>query len=184
MFINSLSNSYPNFTSKNTVFVQRKVGETAQELAERLTDIEKKKIDADKNILRALLKGFSIGEISEKMGVSLYKVNEISTKYNAHKIYIQRRNDIILDKLRNGVPRKTIMKEMDVSKRTVQIVAEANNAFAEKVKDRDALIIEKIKAGMYGKDIAKELGVSEATVWRTAQKFGLTVRELRKLAKD
>ena len=184
MYINGINNNYPNFTSKKAVFAQRKIGETVNELAERLIETEKKKIDADKNILRALLKGFSIGEISEKMGVSLYKVNEISTKYNAHKIYIQRRNDIILDKLRNGVPRKTIMKEMDVSKRTVQIVAEANNAFAEKVKDRDALIIEKIKAGMYGKDIAKELGVSEATVWRTAQKFGLTVRELRKLAKD
>ena len=183
MFINSLSNSYPNFTSKNTVSVQRKVGETAQELAARLTNIEKKKIDADKNILQALLKGFSIGEISEKMGVSLYKVNEISTKYNAHKIYIQRRNDIILDKLRKGVPRKTIMKEMDVSKRTVQIVAEANNAFAEKVKDRDALIIEKLKTGLNGKDIAKELGISEATVMRAAQKLGFSVRDLKKSSK-
>ena len=158
--------------------------ESAKDIATRLIDAEKKKLDVDKGILLALLKGFSIGEVSEKMGVSLYRVNEISSKYNAHKIYIQRRSDIILDKLRKGVSRKTIMKEMDVSKRTVQIVAEANNAFAEKVKDRDALIIEKIKAGMYGKDIAKELGVSEATVWRTAQKFGLTVRELRKLAKD
>ena len=183
MFINSLSNSYPNFTSKNTVFVQRKVGETAQELAERLINIEKKKIDADKNILQALLKGFSIAEISEKMGVSLYKVNEISTKYNDHKIYIQRRNDIILDKLRKGVPRKTIMKEMDVSKRTVQIIAEANNAFAEKVKDRDALIIEKIKSGMDGIEVAKELGISEATVMRAVQKFGLTIRDLKKSSK-
>ncbi len=180
MYINGINNNYPNFTSKKAVFAQRKIGETVNELAERLIEVEKKKIDADKNILRALLKGFSIGEISEKMGVSLYKVNEISTKYNAHKIYIQRRNDIILDKLRNGVPRKTIMKEMDVSKRTVQIVAEANNAFAEKVKDRDALIVEKIKSGKDGIEVAKEMGISEATVMRAVQKFGLTIRDLKK----
>ena len=113
-----------------------------------------------------------------------YKVNEISAKYKAHKIYIQRRNDIILEKLKKGISRKTIEKEMDISKRTIQDVAEANNAFANKVRERDGLILEKIKSGMYGKDIAKELGINEATVWRTVQKYGLTVRELRKLAKD
>ena len=184
MYINNINFNNLTFSGKNVIKIQKKATESLSDIATRLIDIEKKKLDVDKGILLALLKGFSINEISEKMGVSLYRVNEISSKYNAHKIYIQRRNDIILDKLRKGVPRKTIMKEMDVSKRTVQIVAEANNAFAEKVKDRDALIIEKIKAGMYGKDIAKELGVSEATVWRTAQKFGFTVKELRKLAKD
>lgn len=184
MYISSINSNNTNFTGKNIVQVQKKATESISEIATRLIDAEKKKLDVDKGILLALLKGFSINEISEKMGVSLYRVNEISSKYNAHKIYIQRRNDIIWDKLRAGKSRKTVMKEMDVSKRTVQIVAEANNAFAEKVKDRDALIIEKLKTGMNGKDIAKELGISEATVMRAAQKLGLSVRDLKKMAKD
>ena len=173
-----------NFKSKKPNLVILKNSRSMKEIAAELIEKKKKNLDLDKNILQKLLMGFSIKELAEKFGVSVYRVNEISAKYQAHKIYIQRRNDIILEKLKNGVSRKTIMKEMDVSKRTVQVVAEANNAFAEKVKERDALIIEKLKTGMNGKDIAKELGISEATVMRAAQKLGLSVSDLKKLAKD
>ena len=166
-----------NFKSKGAV-TQKKLGETMQELATRLIEKEKTKLDFDKNVIHKLLLGFSQKEISEKMGISSYKISEISTKYKTHKIYIQRRNAAIADKLKNGLSRKTVMK------RTVQKVAEANNAFAEKVKNRDELILEKIKSGMEGKQVAKELGVSEATVMRAVQKLGLKIRELRKLAKD
>ena len=173
----------PTFKANKSNFAKSIKNLTTSEIATKLINEEKSKLDKEKVILQKLLMGFSISELAEKFGVSSYKVNLISVKYNAHKIYMQRRNEIILAKLKKGISRKTIEKEMDVSKKTVQDIAEANNIFKEKIKNRDALIIEKIKSGMEVKDVAKELGIHEATVLRTTKKYDFIVRTLKKETK-
>lgn len=182
MKINSVKiyNQEPNFGAKKAQVVVKKFQESVNDIATRLIDEEKRKLDLDKVILHKLLMGFSIGELAEKFGVTRYKVNEISAKYNAHKIYIQRRNEIILEKLKKGISRKIIEKEMDVSKKVIQDIAEVNNVFKEKIKERDVLILEKIKSGMVVKEVARELGIHEATVLRTTKKYDFIVRAFKK----
>ena len=154
--------------------------ETAYDIADKLIEAERKNLDTDKIVLSKLIMGFSIVDLAEKMGLPVYRINYISSKYDVHKIYMQRIEAVILDKLKNGKSRKTVAKEMDISKRTVQVVAEKYKVFQDSVKDRDRLILEKVKSGMQGKDVAKELGIHEATVWRTTQKYGISIKELKK----
>ena len=151
MRVNNLNNSNivnnaSNFKAKYNQKMFNSLTDTTSQIADRLIEAEKKNLDFEKKILQKLLMGFSINELSQKLGVSLYKVNEISSKYNAHKIYIQRRDAIILEKLKQGLKRETVEKEMGVSKGTVQKVADANKIFRKLVKDRDVQIIEMVKS--------------------------------------
>jgi FixJ family two-component response regulator len=180
----NLYNQNINFSAQKSPVIMKKLQKAASNTAQSLINKESCKIELERNILERLLVGDKIKDITKALGVSIYKVNEISAKYNAHKIYIQTRDNMILEKLKKGVPRKKIMEEMGISKRTVQEVAEANNAFVERVRKRDAYIIEKLKAGEQAKDIAKELGVHIATIWRTAKKLGFSLREFKKSIKN
>ena len=186
MRINNINiyNQQVSFMGKKSPAVIKKLQKVSDDISTRLINEEKKLLDIDKIILEKLLMGYQVHEIAETLGVTLYKVTEISAKYNAHKIYMQNRNNIILEQLKNGVPRKTIMKEMGVSKGTVQKVAEGKNAFQKRIKERDLLIVEKLKAGQQGKEIAKELNIDEATVWRAAKKQGFSLREYKRQNKS
>jgi len=172
MQINNLNLNPINYKSKASSLGIKTLKKTTSEIATTLIENEKAKLEFERDILQLLLKGFSLSEVAEKKNVSLYLINKISAKYNAHKIYMQRREEIILDKLLNNKSRKTVVKEMDISKKVVQDVAEKYGVFKQNTEKRDELIIEKIKSGMKQIDIAKELGISENTVGRTVKKMG------------
>ena len=56
----NMNKSNTNFSGKNIIKTQKKVTESIYDIAIRLIEAEKKKLDVDKDVLLALLKGFSI----------------------------------------------------------------------------------------------------------------------------
>ncbi len=133
----------------------------------------KASIEKQRFVLEKLMQGFEVPFLVEALKISRHKVYELSTKYNARKVYMQDRDNIILKRLLNGERRKKIANELDIDLTSVQAVADKHKTYITYRTNRDNLIKEKYLAGMTRKSIAKELNIDPETVKRALKKMGV-----------
>ena len=124
-------------------------------------------------VLEKLMQGFDVPFLVEALKISRHKVYDLSTKYNARKVYMQDRDNIILKRLLNGERRKKIANELDIDLTSVQAVADRHKTYITYRTNRDNLIKEKYLAGMKIADIAEDLKIDQRTVTRALRKIGL-----------
>ena len=120
----NLYNQNINFSAQKSHVIMKKLQKAASNTAQSLINKESCKIELERNILERLLVGDKVKDITKTLGVSIYKVNEISAKYNAHKIYIQTRDNMILEKLKKVIDGKEVAKELGISEATVMRAAQ------------------------------------------------------------
>lgn len=130
-------------------------------------------VETQRLVVEKLLQGFDVPFLVKALNVTKHKVYELSTKYNARKVYIQDRDNIILQRLLVGQKRSKIAKEMDIDKASVHSVAEKNNAYIKYRTYRDNLIRDKYLSGENMADIARDLKIASETVRRALKKMGL-----------
>ena len=130
-------------------------------------------VETQRLVLEKLLQGFEVPFLVKALNISKHKIYNLSTKYNAHKVYIQDKNNIILQRLMSGQKRSKIAKEMNIDVTSVNTIAEMHNTYTVYKAFRDNLIKEKYLSGMKRVDIARELKINPETVSRALIKMGL-----------
>lgn len=130
-------------------------------------------VETQRLVLQKLMQGFDVDFLVKTFNISKHKVYELSTKYKAHKIYIQKKKDIVLKRLLAGQKREKIAKEMNIDITSVHPIAEKYNTYTLCKKNRDNLIKEKYLVGMKFVDIAKELNIDPDTVARNLKRMGV-----------
>lgn len=158
------------FTSKNQA-----VNNVLKQFDKDMLTYKTKSVSVKKQrlALEKLMQGFDVTFLMDALNLTKHKIYYLSTKYNARKVYMQNREDIILKRLLNGERRKKIAKEMCINTTTVQDVAEKYNTYTVYKTYRDNLIKEKYVAGMKLVDIAAMLKVDPETVSRVLKKMGV-----------
>lgn len=122
-------------------------------------------------VLEKLMQGFDVHFLEKTLDISKYKIYNLSAKYNARKVYIQDRDNIILQRLLAGQKRTKIAEEMLIDITTVNAIAEKFNAYSMYKANRDNIIKERYLAGMKKVAIARELNVNPETVERALKKM-------------
>ena len=130
-------------------------------------------VETQRLVLQKLMQGFDVDFLVKMFDISKHRVYQLSTKYDARRIYIQKKKDIILKRLLAGQKRERIAKEMNIDITSVHSVAENNNTYSLCKTNRDNLIKEKYLAGMKFVDIAKELNIDPDTVARAIKRMGV-----------
>ena len=102
-----------NFESKSQAAqrVLKQFDADALKFGHRKVPIEKQRF-----VLEKLMQGFDVPFLVEALNISRHKVYELSMKYKANKVYIQDRNEMILQRLLSGEKLKKVAYEISVAK--------------------------------------------------------------------